>query len=125
MLSPLHYLWLWVLPITTLYPAQIRLRSTVEHSFDVGYRPAASGPVDRPDDDGQKYLERWIISPFGTHHHFEHHLFPTVPHYSLPRVHRLLVRCGFSVPTTPGYLAFVFRKLQAERKMAVTTPSRV
>ena len=40
-LGPAYYLLLYVLPIVTFYPAQIRLRSTVEHGFEVGFRPAS------------------------------------------------------------------------------------
>jgi fatty acid desaturase len=122
-LGPVYYLLLWVLPITTLYPAQIRLRSTVEHSFDVGYRPAApqDGWIVRTTIGN--LLERWVIAPFGTQHHFEHHLFPAIPHYNLAEVHRLLVRCGFSVPTASGYVVFAIRKFHAERKLAVTAAS--
>ena len=31
-----------------------------------------------------------LIAPNGVNYHLEHHLLMTVPHYNLPRLHRLL-----------------------------------
>ncbi len=120
LLGPLYYLGLYVLPILTLYPAQIRLRSTAEHSFDVGYRPVTAQDrwVSRSTD--ARWLERFIVSPLGIHYHFEHHLFPGVPHYNLPKVRKLLVTAGFPVPVTRGYLAFVVEKMRTERQALIS-----
>jgi fatty acid desaturase len=39
-------------------------------------------------------LGRAVLFPHHVNHHLEHHLYPAVPHYHLPRLHRLLVRKG-------------------------------
>ena len=121
LLGPVYYLVLYVLPIMTVYPAQIRLRSTVEHSFDVGYRPATPQDVWVARSTLGNVVERFVFSPLAIHYHFEHHLFPGLPHYNLAKVHRLLVDVGFPVPVTPGYLAFVFRKMRAEKLAVVSS----
>jgi len=123
-LGPAYYLLLYVLPIVTFYPAQIRLRSTVEHGFEVGFRPASPQDYWVTRSTRGTWLERFVFSPFAIHYHFEHHLFPAIPHYNLRNVHKLLVGCGFAVPVVPSYMGFVFQKIRAE-KMALTSASAV
>ncbi|TRZ98315.1 MAG: hypothetical protein D4R81_10890 [Nitrospiraceae bacterium] len=115
--GPWFYLWLHVLPIVTLYPAQIRVRSMVEHGF-----AAEEGPINR---DGvwvsrttyPNFLERFILAPLGQNYHYEHHLFPSIPGYNLDKAHRLLVEAGIPVPISPGYVIFIFRKISAEMRV--------
>ena len=59
-------------------------------------------------------LERWVVAPFGQYLHYEHHVFPSIPNYNLPRVHRLLLAAGIPVPTNRSYFGFVFIRLVAE-----------
>ena len=40
------------------------------------------------------WLERLFIAPNFVNYHLEHHLLMTVPHYQLPRLHRLLRERG-------------------------------
>jgi len=119
--GPWFYLWLHVLPAMTLYPAQIRLRSTVEHSFAEDWPPSPDGVwvsrTTRPN-----LLEWFLFAPFGQYYHYEHHIFPAVPHYNLGRVHRLLLEAGIRVPVTTSYVGFLVRKIRAERRGVWTTP---
>jgi len=114
-LGPVYYIALYILPIMTFYPAQIRLRSIVEHAFDAGYEPKTSSDLWITRTTHANLIERFIFSPFGIHYHFEHHLFPGVPHYNLGKVHELLKECNFPVPTAPGYIGFVFGRFRAEK----------
>lgn len=41
------------------------------------------------------WLARTLIAPHHVNYHCEHHFFPTVPGYNLPRLHRLLTARGF------------------------------
>ena len=36
----------------------------------------------------------WLIFPHHVHYHLEHHLYPSLPHYNLPRAHRALRDAG-------------------------------
>jgi fatty acid desaturase len=110
-----YYLLLYLLPIVTFYPAQIRLRSTVEHGFEAGFQPKSPQEYWVVRSTRGAWLERFVFSPFGIHYHFEHHLFPAIPHYNLRRVHKLLVKSGFPVPIAPSYIGFVLQKVRAER----------
>jgi fatty acid desaturase len=45
--------------------------------------------------DSRSYVSPlWTVIMFGNNYHLEHHLYPTVPAYNLPRVHRLLCTEG-------------------------------
>lgn len=110
-----YYVALWVLPILTFYPAQIRLRSTVEHSFDIGHQPVSPQDLWVTRSTVATFVERFVFAPFAIEYHFEHHLFPIVPHYNLHKVRRLLLDAGIAIPVVPGYLSFVFRKMRLEK----------
>jgi fatty acid desaturase len=108
------YVVLHVVPIMTIYPLQIRIRSMAEHAFEAGYVP--STPVDAwmARTSQLNFLERWVVAPFGQHFHYEHHVFPGVPNYNLRQVHELLGAAGISVPTNRSYFGFVWSKIRAE-----------
>jgi fatty acid desaturase len=114
--GPWAYLLLHILPIMTLYPLQIRVRSIAEHGFEAGYRPTSPQEAWMTRTSRLNVLERWIIAPFGQYLHYEHHVFPSIPNYNLPHVHRLLVAAGIPVPTNRSYFGFLFQKMRAERR---------
>jgi fatty acid desaturase len=112
--GPWAYLLLHILPIMTLYPLQIRVRSIAEHGFEVGYQPTSPQEAWMTRTSQLNVLERWIIAPFGQYLHYEHHVFPSIPNYNLPHVHRLLMAAGIPVPTNRSYFGFLFQKMRAE-----------
>ncbi len=74
----------------TSYSLVMRIRSIAEH-----------GMTADPNDDFQNtrttlasWWERIFIAPNFVNYHLEHHLLTAVPHYALPRMHRLLERKG-------------------------------
>jgi fatty acid desaturase len=84
------YLVLWVLPALTVLQAILRIRAVFEHGAPAGYdsplraaRTNLAGP-----------LARLILFPHHVNYHVEHHLFPAVPHYNLPRLHAELAARG-------------------------------
>jgi fatty acid desaturase len=112
--GPWAYLLLHILPIMTLYPLQIRVRSIAEHGFEAGYQPTSPQEAWMTRTSQLNVLERWIIAPFGQYLHYEHHVFPSIPNYNLPHVHRLLMAAGIPVPTNRSYFGFLFQKMRAE-----------
>ncbi len=82
----LPVLLLWFLPAFTLLFAILRVRNVAEHS-NVGMEHdlEMSRSVIRP-----TLWERLILAPHHVGLHLVHHLFPSVPFYNLPRVHRAL-----------------------------------
>jgi fatty acid desaturase len=121
--GPYYYFLFHVLPLVTVYPAVIRLRSTVEHSFPIGYatNDAEQSWVTRSTNAG--WFERFVIAPLDGHYHFEHHLLPGVPYYNLAKAHAIIAGKGFSVPTAPGYFAFVLDKWRQEKALAAASRS--
>ena len=86
---PALYL-LWVGAWFTTYSLVMRIRSIAEHAM-----------VSDPTDDlgntrttRASWWERLLIAPNYVNYHLEHHLLMTVPHYNLPRMHRLLRERG-------------------------------
>ncbi len=45
LIGPQYYLYFYLLPLATLYSAQIRLRSACEHSFEAGYDVVSERPL--------------------------------------------------------------------------------
>jgi len=121
-LGPTYYLFFYVFPIVTLYPAVIRLRTTVEHSFDVGFSPKAAEDYWVTRSTRGTVMERFLFSPLGIHHHFEHHLFPSIPHHNLTKVHQLLMESSFPIPIVPSYIGFVIGKIRAELALRQSVP---
>ena len=113
LIGPQFYLLLYALPIITIYPAQIRLRSIVEHSYESKHY------ANLQKSDGKwvtrsvnaSLLERLIVAPLEIPYHFEHHLFPAVPYYNLAKLKFFLENAGFKIPMAPGYLKYIQIKL--------------
>ncbi len=99
----LLYALLWLLPLLTVLQPILRLRAICEH----GAVTDLSSPLTaarttltwasrsgRPIDLLINRVGRLLLFPHHVNHHVEHHLYPAVPHYHLPRLHRLLVQRG-------------------------------
>ena len=72
----LNVLIFWFICFGTTFFASFRLREYTEHTFLPGdtHRFETSG------------LAKFLVFPHNTCHHFEHHHFPTVPFYNLPKL---------------------------------------
>jgi len=86
---PALYL-LWVASWLTTYRFVTRLRSIAEH----GMVPDNLHPLRNTRTTVAHWWERLLIAPNRVNFHLEHHLMMTVPHYNLPRMHRMLRERG-------------------------------
>jgi fatty acid desaturase len=77
------YLVLWVLPAVTVLQAILRLRAIYEHGAPAEY----GSPLSAARTNLVGPLARLLMFPHHVNYHIEHHLFPAVPHYRLPRLH--------------------------------------
>ena len=87
---PEAFILLWWLPALTGYSLVLRLRSIAEHAV-------IGDPTDELRQTRTTLAPAWLrffIAPHHVNYHLEHHLFMFVPHYNLPRAHRLLERAG-------------------------------
>jgi fatty acid desaturase len=82
---PLLYL-LWVVAWLTTFQLVTRIRAIAEHAM----APDPTDPLNNTRTTVTSWWERVLIAPNGVNYHLEHHLLMTVPHYNLPRLHRLL-----------------------------------
>jgi len=90
-----QYLVLWVLPMLTLLQVILRLRAIAEHGAVTDLSsPLTAARCNRTAGSWSNRLARALIFPHHVNYHLEHHLYPAVPHYRLPVLHRLLVDKG-------------------------------
>lgn len=86
---PALYL-LWIISYLTTYSVFLRVRSMAEHAST----PDADDPLNNTRTTHAGILARVTVAPHYVNYHLEHHLLMTVPHYNLPRMHRLLAERG-------------------------------
>jgi fatty acid desaturase len=86
---PALYL-LWVGAWLTTHTLVTRFRSIAEHALT----PDPDDPLGNTRTTVARWWERLLLAPNRVNYHLEHHLLMTVPHYHLPRMHRLLRRRG-------------------------------
>jgi fatty acid desaturase len=79
------YFWiLWILPMVTTFSFFMLLRDVYQHTnADAGRLTHSRVFYTDP-------FTRWAVFVYGQDMHIPHHLFPAIPHYRLPRLHRLL-----------------------------------
>jgi fatty acid desaturase len=91
-LSVLHLwtVWLlfWVVPFVTWTQLCLHLRSMAEHFAVPASRP---GPYAHTRTVQAGPLARLFLASKNINYHLEHHLYPSVPFYNLPALHRLLM----------------------------------
>lgn len=87
----LVYAVLWMLPLITVLQPILRLRAICEHgAVDDLSSPLTAARSNRTSGSLLNWLGRALLFPHHVNYHLEHHLYPAVPHYHLPRLHRLL-----------------------------------
>jgi len=77
---------LWAGAWLTTHTMVTRIRAIAEHAL----APDPEDPLNQTRTTLANPLERLLIAPNRVNYHLEHHLLMTVPHYHLPRLHRLL-----------------------------------
>lgn len=89
-LSFLHlwkpFLLYWVIPLFTWLKMILRIRSIAEHfAADDGQ------PLSLTRTTNVSVFERLFVASKNINYHVEHHRFPSVPFFNLPKLHRLLM----------------------------------
>jgi fatty acid desaturase len=86
----IQYLVLWILPLVTVVQAILRLRAIAEHGATADF----SSPLTAARTNVAPAWLEWLIFPHHVNYHIEHHLYASVPHYNLPRLHREMASRG-------------------------------
>ena len=90
-----EYAVLWLVPMLTVLQPILRLRAICEHGGVVDLSsPLTAARSNRTTGNAGNVLARATLFPHHVNYHLEHHLYPAVPHYRLPQLHRLLVAKG-------------------------------
>lgn len=85
-----QYLVLWILPLVTVVQAILRLRAIAEHGATTDF----SSPLTAARTNVLPAWLEWLLFPHRVNYHIEHHLYASVPHYNLPRLHREMAGRG-------------------------------
>lgn len=90
------YLALWVLPLFTVAIAFYRIRAVAEHSgldtHQIRYLDDSADPLSATRTTiPQSALSKFVFAPYNISYHIEHHLYPAVPVFDLPRLHSVLL----------------------------------
>jgi fatty acid desaturase len=110
----LAYAVLWVLPAVTLLQAILRVRAIFEHGAPAGY----DSPLQAARTHRCGPLSRFFLFPHHVGYHVEHHLYPAVPHYHLPRLHTLLADRGLLEGAQVSTPARTWRRVFADPLVA-------
>jgi fatty acid desaturase len=90
-----QYAAFWLVPMLTVLQPILRLRAICEHGATTDFSsPLTAARSNRTGGGLVNVLGRALLFPHHVNYHLEHHLYPAVPHYHLPRLHRLLAEKG-------------------------------
>lgn len=113
-----HYILLWLVPLVTAHMFLMRIRGIGEHGLGIQlgiseldqknrgtfYTRSFGTPLKRYPFPLLNLLERWLIGSLNVYYHHEHHLYPKVPYYNLPKIHKIISR------KTETYNPYVFAR---------------
>ena len=115
------FLLYWVVPYFTLFFLFLYVRSVAEHFGGMDY----SEELGSTRTVITHFWERWFFAPHNINYHLEHHLFPGVPFYNLPKLRAALMRdetYRAKAHVTHGYSTGVLRECLAADLAATVVP---
>lgn len=107
------YFILWLLPLSTVFFAVLRLRNIAEHAMTT----VDDNPLTHARTVHASLFARMIFAPYYVNYHVEHHAYMFVPCYRLPALHRAMIEAGHGpdMEQKPNYSAVL--------RAATTTPA--
>ena len=116
-----QYAAFWLVPMLTILQPILRLRAICEHGATTDFSsPLTAARSNRTGGSAANVLGRALLFPHHVNYHLEHHLYPAVPHYRLPRLHRLLAEKGALDGAEVRDLGETFGLIFAPRAMRMT-----
>ena len=118
-----QYLVLWLLPMLTVLQPILRLRAIAEHGAVTDLSsPLTAARSNRTSGSLGNLFGRALLFPHHVNYHLEHHLYPAVPHYRLPALHKLLQNKGVLAGAEVRDLAETVRIIFAPRAARPADP---
>ncbi len=105
------YLLFWVVPFFTAFLMFQYLRSFAEHFGKLKY----TNLLDSTRSVIPSFFEKVIVAPYNISYHLEHHLYPGVPYYNLPKLRKMLLKQPFfkkHAHFTHGYFNGLMKELR-------------
>lgn len=105
-----YFLLYWVIPYFSTFFMFQYIRSVAEHYGELSYDHVLTETRSVK----ANALERFLLAPHNVGYHLEHHLYPGVPFYHLPRLHELLMKDDqyrSKAHITQGYLSGLMNEL--------------
>ncbi|MCB1213837.1 MAG: fatty acid desaturase family protein [Deltaproteobacteria bacterium] len=95
---------LWWLAYLTSYMFFARIRQVAEHAGVP--QLTSNNPLENTRTTLASWWEKLTVAPNNVHYHLEHHLYPSVPPYRLPALHKYLKKQGHyqEVEIPKGYI---------------------
>ncbi|MEL7220137.1 MAG: fatty acid desaturase family protein [Bacteroidota bacterium] len=117
----LYFLLFWVVPYLSTFFMYQYVRSVAEHYGELAHDHAlTSSRTVKPN-----LLERFFLAPHQVGYHLEHHLYPGVPFYNLPKLHDVLMTLPAyrqKAHITQGYFSGLLQELgEFEQRSAKDT----
>ena len=114
------FLLFWVVPYFSTFLMFQYIRSVAEHFGELEYDHLLRSTRTVK----TNFFERFLIAPHNVGYHIEHHLYPGVPYYNLPKLHQLLMETSTfkeNAHLTQGYLSGMLKELskKAEKNSIV------
>lgn len=82
-----YYLIFWIVPYLSTFFMYQYIRSVAEHFGELSYDHLLTSTRSVR----ATWLEKIFLAPHNVGYHLEHHLYPGVPFYHLPKMHQLLM----------------------------------
>jgi fatty acid desaturase len=115
----IEYLVLWVLPLLTFLQPVLRLRAICEHGAVSDF----SSPLTAArTNTGPRWL-MWLFFPHHVNFHIEHHMYPSIPFYNLPRAHREMLAHGVLEGAEVRDIRETLKRVVADRPVETTEPA--
>lgn len=105
-----YYLQFWVIPYLSTFFMFQYIRSVAEHFGELAYDHLLTSTRTVK----TNWLERFFIAPHHVGYHLEHHLYPGVPYYNLPKLHQVLMTdksFADKAHLTQGYISGLMNEL--------------
>lgn len=105
-----YYLLFWIVPYLTTFFMFQYIRSVAEHFGELAYDHLLTSTRTVK----VNWLEQFFIAPHHVGYHLEHHLYPAVPFYHLPKLHALLMShqdYSTKAHVTHGYMRGLLQEL--------------